>query len=76
MVKYSVRHYAHFACYLDAGKLLSKLRTWQIKKFPYQILHVRDLLPEAERLVGLERTDENIYASASIRQSINEGLKQ
>ena len=34
MVKYGVRHYAHFKCYLDAGKSLADLHDWQIKTFP------------------------------------------
>ena len=44
MVKYSVRHYAHFDCYLDAGKSLDDLWPWQVKKFPYLLLKGRGLL--------------------------------
>jgi hypothetical protein len=49
-VKYGTRHYAHFDCYLDAGKPLDALSQWQIKKFPYFLLKERGLLDEAARL--------------------------
>jgi hypothetical protein len=48
MVKYGVRHYAHFKCYLDAGKKLSDLHQWQRQEFPYRLLKERDLLSEVE----------------------------
>jgi len=48
-VKYGVRHYAHFACYLD-HKPLSDLHTWQIEGFPYRLLKERGLMDEVERL--------------------------
>ena len=51
LVKYGTRHYAHYACYLDAGKKLSDLHAWQIGKFPYFLLKERALLEEAERLM-------------------------
>lgn len=50
LVKYGTRHYAHYACYLDAGKKLSDLPAWQIGKFPYFLLKERGLLEEAQRL--------------------------
>lgn len=46
MVKYGVRHYAHFKCYLDAGKQLSDLPSWQRGKFPYRLLKERGLLDQ------------------------------
>lgn len=46
LVKYEVRHYAHHACYLDAGKPLRGLWAWQIHQFPYALLKARGLLPE------------------------------
>lgn len=49
MVKYGVRHYAHFKCYLDAGKKLSDLHAWQVRRFPYFLLKERGLLEEARR---------------------------
>ncbi len=49
-VKYGVRHYAHHRCYLDAGKKLADLRSWQVAQFPYNLLKRRNLLAEAERL--------------------------
>ena len=48
MVKYGVRHYAHFACYLDAGKLLEDLHDWQILQFPRRVLKDRGLMPVAD----------------------------
>jgi hypothetical protein len=44
MVKYGVRHYAHFKCYLDAGKTLDTLSAWQANNFPYFLLKDRGLL--------------------------------
>lgn len=48
MVKYGVRHYAHFHCYLDAGKSLEVLPDWQIIKFPYRLLKDRGLTTLAQ----------------------------
>lgn len=45
-VKYEVRHYAHFKCYLDAGKPLSALHEWQRAQFPYRLLKERGLLDQ------------------------------
>lgn len=47
LVKYNVRHYAHFKCYLDAGKALSDLHAWQIAEFPFRLLSDRGLEAEA-----------------------------
>ena len=44
LVKYGVRHYAHFKCYLDAGKSLDDLHDWQVGQFPYRLLKERGLL--------------------------------
>lgn len=52
MVKYGVRHYAHPACYLDAGKQLADLHAWQVEAFPYRVLLERGLMPEAERILA------------------------
>ena len=54
MVKYGVRHYAHFACYLDAGKSLADLHDWQVSTFPYKLLKERGLLEQARTLAGSE----------------------
>ena len=54
MVKYGVRHYAHFACYLDAGKPLSDLHDWQVSQFPYVLLKKHGLLEQAKALAGNE----------------------
>jgi hypothetical protein len=47
MVKYGVRHYAHYRCYLDAGKSLDDLHPWQARQFPYRLLKERGLLSSA-----------------------------
>lgn len=47
MVKYGVRHYAHYGCYLDAGKKLADLKAWQIEQCPWHVLRVRGLTEEA-----------------------------
>ncbi len=50
LVKYGVRHHAHFTCYLDAGKRLAALSAWQVGQFPVLLLDERGLLDEAKRL--------------------------
>jgi hypothetical protein len=45
-VRYAVRHYAHYACYLDAGKRLGDLADRQVLRFPLELLKKRDLLDE------------------------------
>ena len=49
-VKYGARSYAHFECYLDAGKDLFRLSRWQVGKFPYRLLKKRGLVDEIERM--------------------------
>ncbi len=50
-VKYAHRHYAHFRCYLDAGKPISALSVYDLEHFPYRLLRDRGLLDEAERII-------------------------
>lgn len=52
MVKYGVRHYAHFRCYLEAGKKLSDLRGWQVSKFPFVLLKEKELLEAANHVIS------------------------
>lgn len=49
LVKYGTRHYAHHACYLDAGKDIFRLSRWQVEQFPYRILKSRGLIEKIER---------------------------
>ena len=51
MFKYGVRHYAHFHCYLDAGKTLENLNRWQVGNFPYFFLKERGLLETANAII-------------------------
>jgi hypothetical protein len=51
MVKYGTRHYAHFKCYLDAGKKLTDLHSWQARQFPYRLLKERGLLDVAQQVI-------------------------
>lgn len=55
MVKYGVRHYAHFRCYLDAGKTLDGLFPWQLGKFPFRLLKERGLLAHVEKRMADDR---------------------
>ncbi len=48
-VKYGVRHYAHFACYLDHKKL-ADLPKWKIYSCPWRLIAERGLEKEVERL--------------------------
>lgn len=52
MVKYGVRHYAHHACFLDAGRTLEELHGWQVGEFPWRLLQERDLVATAEQLIA------------------------
>jgi hypothetical protein len=57
MVKYGTRHYAHFRCYLDAGKTLDQLSVWKVGLFPYFLLKEKGLLDHpqvkaAQQLIG------------------------
>lgn len=52
LVKHGVRHYAHHACYLDAGKTLEELHAWQVGNFPFRVLKERGLLDKAEQIVA------------------------
>lgn len=61
MVQYGVRHYAHFNCYLDAGKSLDGLHDWQIRKFPFRLLKERGLKRRAKATGGpIRATDSEI----------------
>ena len=53
-VKYGVRHYAHFHCYLAAGRKLEDLHPWQVSQFPYRLLKDAGLLDKARELAGGE----------------------
>jgi hypothetical protein len=57
MVKYGPRHYAHFKCYLDAGKKLDDLPAWMVGEFPFFLLKERGLLthPKCVDAAELER---------------------
>lgn len=48
MVKYAVRHYAHYRCFLEAGKPFSELYDWQKVEFPFRLLREFNLMAEAE----------------------------
>ena len=56
-VKYSVRHYAHYRCYLrvhgEAG--LRSLPAWKVGQFPYLLLKEYNLLDAAYRITGAKR---------------------
>lgn len=52
MVKYGVRHYAHFDCYLEAGKPLSDLHGWQLGQFPRSLLKEHGKLDETKTLIA------------------------
>lgn len=56
LVKYGVRHYAHPACYLDAGKSLYDLHAWQVMRFPYRLILDRRLMADVEAIK--QRDDE------------------
>lgn len=55
MVHYGVRHHAHFKCYLDAGKSLDNLHTWQVAQFPFRLLKEHGLLSAVEKRMADDR---------------------
>jgi hypothetical protein len=55
LLQYAPRHYAHHACYLEAGKPLAALSAWKIESFPYFALKEHGLLDEAKRLIAEKR---------------------
>lgn len=57
LVKYSVRHYAHHACYLDAGKTLDDLPAWMVGEFPFRVIQARGLLDKAQQIVAADMAD-------------------
>lgn len=48
LVKYGTRHYAHYRCYLEAGKSLDDLHAWQLGHFPFRMVRDLGLLPYFE----------------------------
>jgi hypothetical protein len=52
LLKYGRRHYAHHACYLNAGKKLADLPAWRVGEFPFRLLKERGLEEEALRLTA------------------------
>lgn len=54
MVRYGIRHHAHFHCYLNAGKKIGDLHPWQVRSFPYFLLKEHGLLDEAQRIIESE----------------------
>lgn len=58
LVKYGTRHYAHFRCYLHAGKTIDDLPAWKVGEFPYRLLEERGLLdhPKVKEVAALERS--------------------
>jgi hypothetical protein len=76
LLKYGVRHYAHHACYIKAGKSIEDLHGWQVASFPYRILRDHGLLARAEEITaGYDSDPENVYDTPSVRQSIEEDRK-
>lgn len=73
LVKYGTRHYAHFKCYLDAGKTIDGLSVWQVGQFPYRLLKERGLLdhPAVEE-VGKQARKELLWDgfNRSLRRSL------
>lgn len=52
LVKYGARHYAHYKCYLKAGKPLSILPSWQIAQFPFFLLKEYGLIDEVNKILA------------------------
>lgn len=61
LVKYGVRHYAHFGCYLEAGKSLDDLHAWQVRQFPFKLLRERGLLEQVDQIEKRDAQRERDY---------------
>lgn len=70
MVKYGVRHYAHFACYLDAGRPLAALSPWQVGQFPWRVLRERGLSDEAERMLDAAGDRTKMLFNPDMRRAV------
>lgn len=59
MLKYGIRHHAHFACYLDVKGThgLLELHAWQLKQIPWLLVKER----------GIERKIQEAIASAEAK---------
>jgi hypothetical protein len=68
-VKYGTRHYAHHACYLDAGKSLDDLPAHQIAAFPWRLMHDRDLLAYAEARMENETRRQAAWEAKRVAQA-------
>lgn len=55
MVRYGVRHQAHFKCYLDSGKSVDELHPWQLGHFPFRLLKEHGVLAQVERRIAEDR---------------------
>jgi hypothetical protein len=52
LLQYGTRHYAHYECYLKAGKKIDDLHAWQIRNYPYRLLKDYGLVETANRLLA------------------------
>ena len=54
MLKYSIRHYAHYRCWLDKYGMNSfdNLSRWQLNQFPFFDVKARSLLPILENAIA------------------------
>lgn len=52
LLKYGVRHYAHYRCYLAGGGTLAALTAWQVSRFPAGVLRIHGVADEAARIVA------------------------
>ncbi len=52
MLRYGPRHWAHFACYLKAGKPLDSLSTFTLGRFPFRAVKTAGLESYFENRLG------------------------
>ena len=66
---YSTRHFAHYECFLKAGKSLAKLTDFQVGKFPYRLLQERGLLKQVIDRLG--RVGETVTGRVTTNGPVN-----
>ena len=52
VIKYGTRHYAHFKCYLEAGRKIEHLSEYQVGRFPALLLKEHGLFEIALAIIG------------------------
>jgi hypothetical protein len=56
-IKYSIRHYAHPSCFIEAGHTLDELSNWQLGELPFFWLKENGLLEQVEARLAIAKAE-------------------